>query len=110
MSIVSFVDEKAPVLLLGASLVALVRVVQLLIYRYTNPLWNIPGPAPASRILGNIPEIVPKHIDTFQQWIAQYGPTVRIYGMLCVSDNQRLSIICCRIDAYEITSLPCYTQ
>ena len=83
MSFILWMDEKAPLLLLGAGLVALVRIVQILSRRYLTPVRYLPGPS-FKFFFGNSKELMATRASAPREWVEQYGPTMCVRGPLGV--------------------------
>ena len=84
MSIVDYLDEKAPILFLGVLLVAFVRVVPIVVKRLSSPIRHLPGPPSNSLIFGHFKQLMAQEAHIPRGWIEQYGPTIRIFGALKV--------------------------
>ena len=84
MSLAAYLDEKAPILLLGAFLVAFVRIVHIVVKRLSSPIRHLPGPPSNSLLFGHFKQLMVQEAHIPRGWIEQYGPTIRIFGALKV--------------------------
>jgi hypothetical protein len=80
----------SPVFALATALVVYVvnRLVKALVHNRRSPLRDLPGPPSASILYGNFLQIMSaeKHnSETFEEWVACYGDTFAMKGILNVS-------------------------
>ena len=89
--VLSYVDG-ALVLIAGAIVFTVLKVLRTVIRRYLSPLRYLRGPPPNGLIYGNIMQMGPDHMELNRQWVKQYGTSFRGTGLFLVS----ISIASCQ--------------
>ncbi|KAI0744951.1 cytochrome P450 [Earliella scabrosa] len=78
--VLSHVDG-ALVLIVGAIVFTVLKVLRTVIRRYLSPLRYLRGPPPNGLIYGNIMQMGPDHMELNRQWVKEYGTSFRGTGL-----------------------------